>query len=178
MTPRREARLGGRFRPNEHVGDGAINVGIDANPGNDSGRAVLELIVLGVLVMIPVLYIAVSLLTLQSTTFGVAQAARDAGRLLDNAPTAAAGQAQALDAARQTLDDQHVSTAGLSVKYVNTGADCERAPARQPDLTPGAVFDICVIAPLVLPLLPAEITAGNTVIGVFTLHVGEFREAR
>jgi hypothetical protein len=145
---------------------------------DDDGRAILELIVLGVLVMIPILYIAMSLLTLQATTFGASQAARDAARLLDNAPTAAVGQARALAAARQTLVDQHVGTEGLRIRYIPTGGDCEQSAGRAPDLSPGAVFDICVIVPLVLPLLPAEITAANTVTGVFTLHVGEFREAR
>ena len=145
---------------------------------NDQGRAVLELIFLGVLVMIPVLYIAISLLQLQATTFATTQAARDAARLLDGAPTATIGQTRALAAARQTLEDANVTADDLQIRYVTTGADCQQAPARTPDLTPGAIYDICVIAPLDLPLLPAGITHSNKVIGVFTLHVGEFRERR
>lgn len=144
----------------------------------DSGRAVLEFIVLGVLVMIPVLYIAMSALTVQATTFAAAQAARDAARLLDNAPSAAVGESRALAAARQTLTDQNLTDTGVRLHYVTAGADCATAPARRPDLTPGAVYDVCVTVPLVLPLLPADLTAANTVTGVFTLHVGEFREAR
>ena len=145
---------------------------------DDTGRAVLEFIVLGVLVMLPVLYIAMSLLTLQATTFAAAQAARDAARILDNAPTAAAGETRALAAARQTLTDQNLTGTDVRLHYVPTGADCTTATPRRPDLTPGAVYDICVTVPLVLPLLPADLTAANTVTGVFTLHVGEFRERR
>ncbi len=144
----------------------------------DDGRAVLEFIVLGVLVMLPVLYIAMSLLTVQATTFAAAQAARDAARLLDNAPSAAAGETRALGAARQTLTDQNLESTGVRLHYVAAGADCATAPARRPDLAPGAVYDVCVTVPLVLPLLPADLTAANTVTGVFTLHVGEFRERR
>lgn len=147
-------------------------------PGTDDGRAVLEFIVLGVLVMLPVLYIALSLLTVQATTFAAAQSARDAARLLDNAPTAAAGETRALAAARQTLTDQNLPSTGVRLHYVTTGADCTTAPPRRPDLTPGAVYDICVTVPLDLPLLPADFTAANTVTGVYTLHVGEFREGR
>lgn len=119
-----------------------------------------------------------SLLTVQATTFAAAQAARDAARLLDTAPSATAGESRALAAARQTLTDQSLDATGVRLHYVAAGADCTTAPARRPDLTPGAVYDVCVTVPLVLPLLPADLTAANTVTGVFTLHVGEFREAR
>lgn len=151
---------------------------IDPLPDTDSGRAVLELLVLGVLVMLPILYIAVSLLTLQATTFAASQAARDAARLLDSAPSVGVGHDQALTAARQTLADQNVSADGVRIHYIATGSDCAQSTGRTPDLRPGAVFDVCVTVPLVLPLLPDAITANNTVTGVFTLHVGEFREAR
>jgi hypothetical protein len=144
----------------------------------DGGRAILELIVLGVLVMIPMLYIAISLLQLQATTFATTQAARDAARLLDNAPSIGIGQAQALAAAHQTLTDHNVSAEGLQIRYVNTGADCQNAPKHTPDLIPGTTYDICVIDPLNLPHLPDGLTAANKVIGIFTLHVGEFRETR
>ncbi len=133
---------------------------------------------LGVLVMIPVLYLALSLLTVQATTFAAAQSARDAARLLDNADSIGAGQNLALAAARQTMTDQGLSTTTVGLHYVARGSDCATAPRQPPDLTPGAVFDVCVTVPLVLPLLPAGLTAANTVTGVFTLHVGEFRERR
>ncbi|MEO5832421.1 MAG: hypothetical protein ABIR83_03500 [Nakamurella sp.] len=144
----------------------------------DDGRAVLEFIVLGVLVMLPVLYIAMSLLTVQATTFAAAQSARDAARLLDNAVSVSSGESVALAAARQTLTDQNLPDTDVRLHYVATGTDCGTAPRQRPDLTPGAVFDVCVTVPLVLPLLPADLTAANTVTGVFTLHVGEFRERR
>lgn len=138
----------------------------------------LEFIVLGVLVMLPVLYIAMSLLTVQATTFAAAQSARDAARLLDNAAGVNAGEARALTAARQTLTDQNLPADDVRLHYVATGGDCATAPRIRPELRPGAVFDVCVTVPLVLPLLPADLTAANTVTGVFTLHVGEFRERR
>lgn len=145
---------------------------------DDAGRAVLEFIVLGVLVMIPVLYIALSVLTVQATTFAAAQAARDAARILDNAPTVALGESRSIAAAKQTLLDQNLTDSGVRLHYVATGTDCTSGTPRRPDLTPGSVYDVCVTVPLVLPLLPADLTAANTVTGVFTLHVGEFREAR
>jgi hypothetical protein len=144
----------------------------------DAGRAVLEFIVLAVLVMLPVLYVALSALTVQATTFAAAQAARDAARILDNAPTVAVGESRSIAAARQTLVDQNLADAGVRLHYVATGTDCASGAPLRPDLTPGAVYDVCVTVPLVLPLLPADLTAANTVTGVFTLHVGEFREAR
>jgi hypothetical protein len=143
----------------------------------DEGRAIIEVIWLAVLVLIPVAYILISVLQVQSTSFAVAQAARDAGRIIDTAPSVAAGVEGALAAARQTLTDQHLASDDLSLTFTAAGAGCD-GPQVAPVLTAGETFDICVVAPLRLPLLPAGLTASNTVSGVYTYHVGEFREAR
>jgi len=145
---------------------------------SDDGRALIEVVVLAVLLLIPTVYLLSAFLRVQSATFAVAQAARDAGRLLDNAPTLAAGLEQAELAAAVALDDQNVPTDGLSIAFVAAGAGCDAAPIT-PSLAPGAIFDICVSSVITLPGVPSVVTGPrNTVTGVFTLHVGEFREAR
>jgi hypothetical protein len=39
------------------------------------------------------------------------------------------------------------------------------------------VYDICVVAVVTLPGVPSVMTgSNNTITGVFTMHVGDFRE--
>ncbi len=145
----------------------------------DAGRAIIELVVLAVVILIPLIYILISMLRLQATTYAVSQAARDAARLMDNAPSVSAGYDRAMAAAAVALNDQNVPAEGLTVRFVKTGADCRSAAEQVPDLNPGSIFDICVIAQIVLPGVPGFLTGtDNTVTGVFTLHVGDFREPR
>ena len=138
----------------------------------------IEVVILAVLLLIPTVYLLSSFLRVQSATFAVAQAARDAGRLLDSAPSLAAGQERAREVARVALTDQRVPADSVAVRFVEAGAGCT-APEITPTLAPGSVFDICVSTVITLPGVPTVITGDrNTVTGVFTLHVGEFRENR
>lgn len=146
-------------------------------PDHDEGRAIIEVIWLVVLVLIPVVYILIAVIRVQSTSFATAQAAREAARLLDVAPSAAVGHQRAVEAATLVLIDQNVPTEGLQVSYRASGTGCD-GPQVQPTLEAGATFDVCVRAPLIIPLLPEGLTASNSVSSAFTLHVGEFRESR
>ena len=48
----------------------------------DGGRAVIEVVILGVLVLIPTIYLLIGVLRVQAATLAVNQAARDAGRAM------------------------------------------------------------------------------------------------
>lgn len=149
------------------------NVEADA----DSGRAIIELIVLAVLVMIPVVYLLIAVLRVQAATFAASQAARDAATVLDNAPNTAAGLERAKTVALVALDDQNIPSDGMRIRFVAPGADCIVAPERAPDLQAGSIYDVCVISVVSLPGVPTIMTgSNNTITGVYTLHVGEFRE--
>ena len=148
------------------------------DPEKDEGRAIIEVIWLSVLVLIPVIYLLISLIQVQASTFAVHQAAREAARLLDTAPSAGVGMERARAATALILNDQHVSAEGLTISYVLVGSDCATGPRIVPDLSPGSSVDVCITVPLVLPLLPEQLTAANTVTGVYTLRTGEFREQR
>ncbi len=144
----------------------------------DQGRALIEVVILAVLLLIPTVYLLGSFLRVQSATFAVAQAARDAGRLMDSAPSLAAGLDRSQEAARVSLADQRVPADDVTIRFVEAGAGCT-APEISPSLAPGSVFDICVSTVITLPGVPTVVTGDrNTVTGVFTLHVGEFRENR
>ncbi|ACV78036.1 hypothetical protein [Nakamurella multipartita] len=145
----------------------------------DEGRALIEVIFLAVLILIPTIYILITVLRIQSATFAVSQGARDAGRIMDFAPTTAVGVARAEEIARLALQDQKVSAEGMDLRFVPVGADCVNSPEITPTLQAGAVYDVCVVAVVSLPGVPTAISGSrNTVSGVFTLHVGDFRESQ
>lgn len=142
----------------------------------DDGRALLEVIFLAVLILIPTVYILAAVMRIQAATFAVTQAARDAGRVMDSAPTLSQAITRAHQIAQIALTDQHVPTDGLDLRFVPAGADCT-ANQITPSLRGGDVYDICVIAIVTLPGVPTVMTgSNNTITGIFTMHVGDFRE--
>jgi hypothetical protein len=144
----------------------------------DEGRAVIEVVVLAVLVLIPICYLLVAVLRVQAASFAVTQAARDAARLLDGAPSVSVGLQRAREVALLALADQRVSADSMALRFVTPGADCGSGRAVAPTLAPGSVYDVCVVSRIEFPGIPTALTGGdNTVTGVFTLHVGEFRAA-
>ena len=146
------------------------------NTGGDGGRAMIEVIFLAVLMLIPVVYILISVLRIQAATFAVTQAARDAGRAIDGAPTINDGITRARQIAAIDLTDQHVSDDQLTLTFVAPGAGCGSA-AITPSLDGGSVYDICVTAVISLPGVPSVLTGSkNTITGVYTVHIGDLRE--
>jgi hypothetical protein len=148
----------------------------DATEG-DGGRALIEVVFLAVLILIPTVYILATVVRIQAATFAVAQGARDAGRVMDSAPSVDVGVARAEEIARLALTDQRVPADDMRLRFVPAGSDCVTAPEIAPSLSRGDVYDICVVAVVSFPGVPSVVTGTqNTVTGVFTLHVGDFRE--
>ncbi len=146
---------------------------------SESGRAIVEVIFLAVLMLIPVTYILINLLRLQAATLAVTQAARDAGRAIDTAPTIGDGLTRAQQIAAIDLADQRIPDNGLTIQFTAPGTDCTPANTITPTLDPGAVYDICVTAIITLPGVPTIVTGtNNTITGVYTVHIGELREGR
>ena len=170
-----ESRAGGRVHHVAGTGDTVA----DDTAESDAGRALIEVVFLAVLILIPTVYILASVMRIQSATFAVTQGARDAGRVMDSAPTVTAGVARAEEIARLALTDQKVSADGMDVRFVAAGSDCLSGSEITPTLHPGDVYDICVVAVVSFPGVPSVVTGSqNTVSGVFTLHVGDFREGQ
>lgn len=140
----------------------------------DDGRALIEVVFLAVLLLIPVVYILVAVLRLQSATLAVSQAARDVGRLMETADATAAHTAYQV--ARYALRDQHVDPDAVRIRVVAPGSDCT-SPEVGVSHQPGATYDVCVIAGISLPGVPTVLSGSeNTVTGVYTVHIGELRE--
>lgn len=144
----------------------------------DDGRATIEVIFLGILLLIPVTYLLISVFRVQAATLAVTQAARDAGRLIDTASDLDVGIDLAQRAAVVALTDQNVPADRVRIRFIAAGGPCEQGVPRPPVMPPGSELTICVTAALTLPGVPSVLTGeDNTVTGVYTLRVGEFREA-
>ncbi len=137
---------------------------------DDGGSAVVELVWLGILLLVPVLWIVLSVFEVQRGAFAVTSAARSAARAYALAETDAAGREQARAAIRQALDDQGGEAQSFTFDVGCGGGDCHQ---------PGAVVTVDVRSAVQLPLLPA-VLGGDApsfrLDATHTVPVGQFRD--
>lgn len=157
-------------------GGGGKSHGIGVGGGRERGSAVVEFVVLGLVLLVPLLYVALALSAVQRTAFGVTQAAREAGRAYVTG-TAVTAPARAAAAARLALADQGVPADGVQVRYGAAATGCAAAgPAPWP-LRPGEVFAVCVTAPLPLPAVPGFLRGDHGAItGRHVVRADEHRD--
>jgi Flp pilus assembly protein TadG len=136
----------------------------------DDGSALVELVWLGILLLVPVLWIVLSVFEVQRGAFAVTSAARSAARAYALADTDAAGREQARAAIRQALDDQGGEAQAFTFDVRCAGGDCHQ---------PGAVITVDVRSGVQLPLLPAVLGGGAPSFRLDSSHtvpVGQFRD--
>jgi Flp pilus assembly protein TadG len=137
---------------------------------DDGGTALVEVVWLGVLLLVPVLWIVLSVFEVQRGAFAVTSAARSAARAYALADSDAAGHARARDAIRQALADQGGDARGFSFRVSCGGGNCH---------APGAVITVQVRSGVDLPLLPG-ILGGDApsfrLDSTHTVPVGQFRD--
>lgn len=104
--------------------------------GRDRGSAIVEFVLLGLLLLVPLVYILLAVLDVQRTAYGVTQAAREAGRVYSRTGDPLAARA----AAQVALDDQQV-TGPVAVHIRGAYA-------------PGAEVTVEVATAVHLPFLP------------------------
>ncbi|MEO7125720.1 MAG: hypothetical protein ABI382_04910 [Nakamurella sp.] len=142
----------------------------------DSGRAIIEVVFLAVLLLIPTVYILINVLRLQAATLAVTQSARDVGRLIETStylPTVD----QINVVARIALQDQHLDTTKMHVVTTGRGEPCDVSTTTLVSREPGSDYDVCVIAIVDLPGVPTVLTGSkNTVTGVYGVHIDQIRE--
>ena len=140
--------------------------------GDERGSALVELSWLGILLLVPLLWIVVSVFDVQRGAFGVSGAARAAGRAYALAPTDAEGRARANAAARQALEDQGVHGVPVSVTIT-----CSPYPH---DCHSGtSVITVRVASRVDLPLLPSFLgghAPSFALDATHTVPIGQFQE--
>jgi hypothetical protein len=131
----------------------------------------VELTWLGILLLVPLLWIVLSVFEVQRGAFAVSGAARAAGRAYALAPNDALGRAHAEAAARQVMADQGVGEQplGLVVSCAPAG-DCH---------APGTMITVDLRSRVDLPLLPDVLGGGAPSFALDATHsvpVGQFRD--
>lgn len=112
------------------------------DPGEE-GSAVVEFVALAVLLLIPIIYLILTVGRLQAASYAVSTAAREAARAYVTAPPGAAPQARADAAARLSFGDHGFEDGRITVRC-----------AASPCLTPDARVDVDADIDVQLPLLP------------------------
>ncbi|WP_375383944.1 TadE family protein [uncultured Microbacterium sp.] len=124
----------------------------DHEPGEGSGlgeagSAALEFIVVGLLLLVPVVYLIVSLGLIQGQSLGVEAGARHIARSVSSAPDASTADARARQVLAAVVDEY-----GLDPDSLKIEVSCRPAGATCPEA--GATLVVTLSARVALPLVP------------------------
>ena len=138
----------------------------------DDGSAVVELTWLGILLLVPIVWVVVAVFEVQSGAYGVSSAARAAGRAYALAGSDAEGLVRAEQAARQALVDQGHPDAPLSVRVTCTPYpdDCHSGTS---------VITVRVSSSVALPAAPRFLGTGAASFALDASHtvpIGQYQE--
>jgi hypothetical protein len=139
----------------------------------ERGSALVELTWLGLVLLIPLVYVLITLVSVQRAAFGVTEAARSAGRAFVLAPDVAAARQRAYDAAQVAMADQGVTLAPRDLVVV-----CRPTPASC--LQPGSSVEVDITLQVRLPAVPDFFGRTAASVVVRARHVepyGVYREA-
>ena len=131
---------------------------------DDEGSALIEVTWLAILLLVPLVYVLISVFDVQRGAFGVTSASRAAGRAFALADNEAAGRRQARDAAELALRDQGLSAGALHLEF-----SCSLGSGHC--LEPGSVITVVVRTQIRLPLAPSALGGGAPSFRVESQHV-------
>ncbi|QTX04318.1 hypothetical protein [Agromyces archimandritae] len=142
---------------------------IRARLAADRGNASLEFLTVGLLLLVPLVYLVIAMAEIQGGTLAVEGAARQAARVYARAENVEAGEAAADRAVRIAFADSGLETGDAEVDLDCLGGDC---------LEPGSSVRFSVTTRVTLPLVPALFSldrlASIPVNGTATLPVSKF----
>jgi hypothetical protein len=113
----------------------------------EAGSALVEFTWLALLLLIPLVYVVITLLTVQRSAYGVTEAARAAGRAYVLAPDVDTARERALAAAAVAMRDQ-----GVELRPSNLEIVCRPTP--QSCLEPGSSVEVSIHLQVGLPFVP------------------------
>jgi hypothetical protein len=117
----------------------------------EEGSASLEFVTVGMILLVPLIYLIVTLAALQSASFAVEGATRQAVRVFIQSPTVVVAQSEAQRAVDYALADYGISPsdAHVHVSCSPTPTDCLRRLGR---------VTVMVDTAVTLPLVPSVLT--------------------
>lgn len=124
-------------------------------PSGEGGSAVVEFVYLGVLMLVPLIYLVLMMSRLQAGAFATTQAAREAGRAFVTATSAQTAEARANGAARIAFEDQGFR-GGTSLLIECDGLPCLR-PEGRVETTAMVTVPLPLVPSFARRLVPLEI---------------------
>lgn len=144
-------------------------------PGrSERGTALVEFSWLAILLMVPLLYIVLTVFEVQKAAFATTSSARSAARAFTLAPSEAVAGERARAAAQLAMQDQ-----GLGDGPGDLDIACRPSPSNC--LAPGSVVTVVVRYAVPLPLLPSALGGQRPSVRVEAEHsipYGTYREDR
>ncbi len=148
---------------------------VDARVRDESGSASLEFITVGLLLLVPIVYLVLALSALERASFGVEGAARQATRVFVQSGSEADAESAARTAIAVTLADYGLTSDAAEVR-VSCRPDPADCLARRGFVT--ISISTTVPLPLVPPALTLHLPAGIPVQSVATEQVSRFWGSR
>ena len=141
----------------------------------DDGSASLEFITAGLVLLLPIVYLVLTMSSIQAGAFAVEGAARQAARVYVQAPSVAQANAAASRAVEFALADY-----GLDTDAVTVSVSCRPSPSqclqRRGFVT--VVVSTTVVLPLVPPVLDLDVPLSVPISSTATQQVSRFWGSR
>lgn len=133
---------------------------MSVTPRDETGSALIEFLLVGLLLLVPVLYIALAVLRVQAAGLASTQAVRQAARAFVVADDTAVGRRAADTAVRVALEDQGFQAAPGAVSI-----RCEPGC-----LAPGSLVQVRLAWAVDLPWLPEPVHQWLPSVPITTVH--------
>jgi Flp pilus assembly protein TadG len=135
------------------------------------GSAMVELTWLGLLLLMPLVYVMVTVFTVQRSAYGASEAVRSAARAYVLAPDVQTARDRAIEAAQLSMRDQGVRLAASDVAIT-----CRPSPTSC--LTPGSSVEVDISVDVDLPMAPSFFGRSTASIAVHATHTERYSSFR
>lgn len=122
-----------------------MTAGWVARSSDDRGSSLVEFLVVGVAVLVPVAYLALAVTAVQAQVLAGTQAVREAGRAFSTSATTSEGRTRAVAAARLAFRDHGIDPPADGLRITCVGGPC---------LSPGSAVDVRLAWSVPLPWVP------------------------
>ena len=112
---------------------------------SQSGSAIIEFVYLAVLLMVPLVYVLITVFRVQAASYAVSSAAREAGRVYATSSNIDEADGRAFAAARMVMADSNLPLDSDQLRIT-----CSTRPCLQP----GSQVDVVMNYNVALPLVP------------------------
>jgi uncharacterized MAPEG superfamily protein len=136
--------------------------------GRDDGRAIVEFIFLGVLLLVPLVYLVLTAARLQAASFSASLAGREAGRAFVTGASDGEALARAQSAASLAFED-FAFTEGAAL-----GVTCDGSPCLRPEGAVASTATIVVQLPLIPDFIADHVPASVTISSTHVASVDRF----